>query len=57
MQLLVAHVSLREFKWLSFLVVEGPHIVEINDQFQWDDKNDPEKLFEKLQGYCDPRSN
>lgn len=38
----------------------GPSIIEIYDQFQWDqddDKENPEKVFEQLQKFCNPRSN
>ena len=50
----------KEVQVAIILSCGGPHVVEIYDQFQWEDgndKNDPEKLFEKLQSYCNPRSN
>jgi hypothetical protein len=33
----------------------GPQIIDIYDQFIWDEEGDekkPDKLFEKLEGYC-----
>lgn len=50
----------KEVQVAIILSCGGPHVVEIYDQFQWDDgndKNDPDKLFQKLQSYCNPRSN
>ena len=38
----------------------GPQIIDICDQFIWDEERDdkkPDKLFEKLEGYCNPRKN
>jgi type IV secretory pathway VirB4 component len=38
----------------------GPQIIYIYDQFIWDEDGDekkPNKLFEKLEGYCNPRKN
>lgn len=38
----------------------GPKVIEIYDQFQWDnveDKLKPNKLYEKLENYCNPRKN
>lgn len=37
----------------------GPHIIEIFDQFTWenaDDKKDVTKVLDKLQAYCNPRT-
>lgn len=50
----------KEVQVAIILSCGGPHVVEMYDQFQWDDgndKNDPDKLFQKLQSYCNPRSN
>jgi hypothetical protein len=36
----------------------GPRIIDIYDEFIWDEEGDekkPDKLFEKLEGYCNPR--
>ena len=49
----------KEVQVAIILSCRGPNILEIYDQFTWEngnDKNDPEKLFEKLQSYCNPRS-
>ena len=49
----------KEVQVAIILSCGGPNILEIYDQFTWEngnDKNDPEKLFEKLQSYCNPRS-
>ncbi|CAC5382385.1 unnamed protein product [Mytilus coruscus] len=38
----------------------GPNIVDIFDQIQWTEGGDekkPDKLFEKLEAYCNPRKN
>lgn len=38
----------------------GPHILEIYDQMTWDnegDKNDPAKVLQAFEKYCNPRDN
>ena len=38
----------------------GPKVIEIYDQFQWDTDGDnlkPDKLYEQLEKYCNPRKN
>ncbi|XP_060077956.1 uncharacterized protein LOC132557483 [Ylistrum balloti] len=38
----------------------GPHVVELFDQFTWDnedDDKDPDKVLKKLEKYCNPRAN
>ena len=38
----------------------GPQVLEVYDHFQFDqedDKNDPAKVLEKLEEYCNPREN
>ena len=38
----------------------GPEVVEVFDQFTWtdeNDRNDPEKVLDKIQNFCNPRTN
>ena len=38
----------------------GPEFIQVYDQFTWEtevDKNNPEKVIEKLEGYCSPQGN
>ena len=38
----------------------GPHVLEVYDTFIWTDdgdKNEPDKVLEALERYCDPRDN
>lgn len=44
----------KEMQVAIILSCGGPHVVDIYDQFKWDngnDENDPDKLFQKLQSY------
>ena len=38
----------------------GPKVIEIYDQFEWEapeDKDNPNKVFDKIENYCNPRKN
>ena len=50
----------KEVQIAIILNCAGPQIIDIYDQFIWDEDGDekkPNKLFEKLEGYCNPRKN
>lgn len=47
----------KEVQIAIILNCAGPQIIDIYDQFIWDEEGDekkPDKLFEKLEGYCNP---
>ena len=38
----------------------GPEFIQVYDQFTWEteaDKNNPDKVILKLEGYCSPQGN
>ena len=48
----------KEVQIAIILNCAGPQIIDIYDQFICDEEGDekkPDKLFEKLEGYCNPR--
>ena len=48
----------KEVQIAIILNCAGPQIINIYDQFIWDKEGDekkPDKLFEKLEDYCNPR--
>ena len=50
----------KEVQIAIILNCAGPQIIDIYDQFIWDEEGDEkklDKLFEKLEGYCNPRKN
>ena len=47
----------KEVQIVILLNCAGPQIIDIYDQFIWDEEGDekkPDKLFEKLEVYCNP---
>ena len=59
----MASGAVKEEKEVQIAIIlncAGPHIIDIYDQFIWDEEGDEmkaDKLFEKLEGYCNPRKN
>ena len=50
----------RERQTSIILHCAGPKVIEIYDQFEWEapeDKDNLDKVYDKIENYCNPRKN